>query len=54
MKDSGFFNAGRGSAPNLAGEVEMDASIMDGRHLSAGAVASVRRPHNPVSAGPAL
>lgn len=50
MENSGLFNAGKGSVANKIGEVEMDASIMDGRHLRAGAVASIRTLKNPVSA----
>ncbi len=49
MEDSPLFNAGTGSSLNYIGEVEMDASIMDGRTLRAGAVACVRRVKNPVS-----
>jgi beta-aspartyl-peptidase (threonine type) len=48
LEDDPLFNAGRGSALTCAGTVEMDASIMDGRDLSAGAVALVRRVKNPV------
>ena len=48
MEDDPIFNAGRGSALTCAGTVEMDAAIMDGRQLSAGAVALVRRVKNPV------
>lgn len=50
MEDSGLFNAGKGSVANRAGNVEMDASLMDGRHLRAGAVASVRALKNPILA----
>ena len=50
MEDSGLFNAGKGSVANRDGDVEMDASIMDGRHLRAGAVAGVRHLRNPVAA----
>lgn len=42
-------SVGTGGLPNLLGEVELDASIMDGRTLAAGAVGSVRYYPNPVS-----
>ena len=50
LEDSPLFNAGRGGIPNRAGFVELDASIMEGRQLNAGAVAAVRRIKNPVAA----
>jgi L-asparaginase / beta-aspartyl-peptidase len=50
LEDSPLFNAGRGSCFNADGEIEMDASIMDGEELRAGAVAAVRRIRNPVLA----
>jgi beta-aspartyl-peptidase (threonine type) len=50
MENSGHFNAGRGAIANQAGVVEMDASIMEGRLLKAGAVASLKASRNPVSA----
>lgn len=50
MEDSGLFNAGKGSIANKSGEIEMDASIMDGKHLLAGAVASIRKLQNPIYA----
>ena len=50
MEDTGVFNAGKGAIANKAGVVEMDASIMEGRLLKAGAVASVKAVRNPISA----
>ncbi|HYE54756.1 MAG TPA: isoaspartyl peptidase/L-asparaginase [Chitinophagaceae bacterium] len=49
MEDNPIFNAGRGSALNSKGEVEMCASIMKGKNLKAGAVAIVKSVKNPVS-----
>jgi beta-aspartyl-peptidase (threonine type) len=49
LEDNEQFNAGRGSSLNQQGEVQMDAAIMDGRTLQAGAVNSVRYVRNPVS-----
>jgi beta-aspartyl-peptidase (threonine type) len=49
MEDNPTFDAGRGSFLNAAGEVEMDAIIMDGRDLNFGAVAAVQRAPNPVT-----
>ncbi len=43
-----LFNAGRGSVFTHEGKNEMDASIMDGRTLKAGAVAFVRNVRNPI------
>jgi len=54
LEDSPLFNAGRGSCFNAEGEIEMDASIMDGATLAAGAVAAVRRIRNPVLAARAV
>ncbi len=48
LEDHPLFNAGRGSVLNAAGEVEMDASLMDGKHLQAGAVGAVRNIRNPI------
>jgi beta-aspartyl-peptidase (threonine type) len=43
------FNAGRGSVLNARGEIELDAAIMEGSELKAGAVACVSRIPHPVS-----
>lgn len=48
------FNAGRGSVRNSAGEVEMDASLMDGATLDIGAVAALKGFSNPVSVARSL
>ena len=48
LEDHPLFNAGRGSVLNAAGEVEMDASLMDGGRLHAGAVGAVRNIRNPI------
>lgn len=49
LEDDETFNAGRGSHLNAAGEVELDASIMNGRTFRCGAVAAVRNIKNPIS-----
>ncbi|KAL3273720.1 hypothetical protein HHI36_015150 [Cryptolaemus montrouzieri] len=49
LEDDESMNAGRGSVLNLDGEVEMDASIMVGSTLAAGAVTIVRDIAHPVS-----
>jgi beta-aspartyl-peptidase (threonine type) len=48
LEDDPLFNAGRGSVLNEDGRVEMDAAIMDGRTLQAGAVAAVHNIANPI------
>ena len=48
LEDNVLFNAGRGSVFTNKGLHEMDAAIMDGKDLSAGAVAGVRNIRNPV------
>ena len=54
MEDSPHFNAGHGAALTEAAEHELDASIMDGATLRAGAVCTVRRVRNPVLAARAV
>jgi len=49
FEDSGLFDAGRGAYYTREGIPELDAAIMDGRTLSAGAVASVQHIANPIS-----
>ncbi len=48
LEDNILFNAGRGSVFTKKGLQEMDAAIMDGSDLSAGAVAAVRNIRNPI------
>jgi len=48
LEDDPHFNAGRGSVFTHSGVIELDASIMDGRVRTAGAVTGVRRVRNPV------
>lgn len=48
LEDFPLFNAGRGSVFNNKGGHEMDAAIMDGRTLEAGAVAGISHVKNPV------
>jgi beta-aspartyl-peptidase (threonine type) len=48
LEDNPIFNAGRGAVFTKKGLNEMDAAIMDGSTLNAGAVAGVRNVRNPV------
>jgi beta-aspartyl-peptidase (threonine type) len=48
LEDDPCFNAGHGAALTRDGAAELDAAIMDGRQLRAGAVASVRHVKNPI------
>lgn len=54
LEDSPLFNAGRGSVFTHEGTIEMDASIMDGATMAAGAVAQVTRARNPVTVARAV
>ena len=49
LEDDPLFNAGRGSVFTSAGRHEMDAAVMDGTTLRAGAVGGVCRVKNPIS-----
>jgi len=49
MENCTLFDAGKGSVLNAKGEVEMDASIMDGTTRKAGAVAGVKTIRHPIS-----
>jgi beta-aspartyl-peptidase (threonine type) len=54
FEDDPLFNAGKGAVFTREGKNEMDASIMDGSNLMAGAVAGVTRPRHPISAARAV
>jgi beta-aspartyl-peptidase (threonine type) len=49
LEDNPLFNAGRGAVLNRDGLAELDASIMDGATLSAGAVCGLRHVRNPIT-----
>jgi L-asparaginase / beta-aspartyl-peptidase len=48
LEDDPLFNAGHGAALTRDGAAELDAAIMDGKHMRAGAIAAVRHVRNPV------
>lgn len=48
MEDSPLFNAGKGAVFTHEGTVELDASVMDGKTLAAGAVAGIKDIKNPI------
>ncbi|WP_297984358.1 isoaspartyl peptidase/L-asparaginase family protein [uncultured Chryseobacterium sp.] len=54
MEDSPLFNAGKGAVFTADGKNEMDASIMDGKTMKAGAVAGVHTIKNPIKAAIAV
>jgi isoaspartyl peptidase/L-asparaginase-like protein (Ntn-hydrolase superfamily) len=54
LEDDPLFNAGRGAVLTSAGTAELDAAVMDGASLAAGAVAVIRRARNPVKVARAV
>lgn len=54
MEDSPLFNAGKGAVFTHEGKNELDAAVMDGKTLKAGAIASVTTIRNPISAARAV
>lgn len=54
MEDASIFNSGRGSCLTRAGKIEMDAAVMEGTNLRAGAVAGLTCVKNPVTAARAV
>jgi beta-aspartyl-peptidase (threonine type) len=54
LEECPLFNAGKGSVLTSAGTYELDASIMDGATLAAGAVTCVKRLRNPILAARAV
>lgn len=54
LEDSPLFNAGKGAVFTHEGKNELDAAIMDGENLQAGAVAGVTTIRNPISAARAV
>jgi beta-aspartyl-peptidase (threonine type) len=49
LEDSPLFNAGKGAVFTSSGRIQLDAAIMDGATLKAGAVASVEHVRNPIA-----
>ncbi|MBT7582183.1 MAG: isoaspartyl peptidase/L-asparaginase, partial [Kordiimonadaceae bacterium] len=54
LESSGLYVAGKGSAPNVAGQVELDASIMEGHTRQAGSVSAIQDVKNPVGVAKAV
>lgn len=54
LEDASCYNAGRGSCLSRSGKAEMDAAVMDGSNLRAGAVAGLTCVKNPVMAARAV
>jgi beta-aspartyl-peptidase (threonine type) len=54
LEDNPHFNAGKGAVFTADGKNELDAAIMDGKTMQAGAVAEVTRTKNPISLAKAV
>jgi beta-aspartyl-peptidase (threonine type) len=54
LEDDSLFNAGKGAVFTYEGRNELDASIMDGKTLKAGAVAGITTVKNPITAAKAV
>ncbi len=54
LESSGLYVAGKGSAPNTAGDVELDASIMEGHTQNAGSVSAIKDVVSPVGVARAV
>lgn len=54
LESSPLFNAGKGAVFTSSGENELDASIMEGKNLNAGAIAGVKDIKNPITAARAV
>ncbi|MCP5063302.1 MAG: isoaspartyl peptidase/L-asparaginase [Ignavibacteriae bacterium] len=49
LEDSPLFNSGKGAVLTELGDVELDASIMDGKNINAGGVADIKHIKNPIT-----
>ncbi|MBC7826714.1 MAG: isoaspartyl peptidase/L-asparaginase [Chitinophagaceae bacterium] len=54
LEDNPLFNAGKGAVFTNEGKIELDAAIMNGKNLAAGAVAGITTVKNPITAARAV